>query len=53
MSTENDWTDHEPQNDCEALGEHQGERLTHDDGEGYRQYECTECGAEWWEDDEA
>lgn len=26
-------------------------RTTYDGPDG-RQYECTECGAEWWEDDQ-
>ena len=50
MSTENDWNNDEPQNDCEALGEHQD--LVRSDRDGYRIYECRECGAEWWEDDQ-
>lgn len=44
-----DW-EREPETECELLGGHQDEHITHEE-QGYRQYECEECGAEWWEED--
>lgn len=34
---------------CGEYGEHRGERTTYEDEDGV-QWECTECGAEGWED---
>lgn len=44
-------TDREALNDCERFDEHQDQVLTYEE-EGYRQYECQACGAEWWEENE-
>lgn len=34
---------------CGEYSEHRGERITYEDEDGV-QWECTECGAEGWED---
>lgn len=34
---------------CAEYGEHRGERVTYEDDD-CTQWECTECGAEWYED---
>lgn len=34
---------------CGEYGEHRGERITYEDSDT-TQWECTECGAEWYED---
>lgn len=34
---------------CGEYSEHRGERTTYEDEDGV-QWECTECGAEGWED---
>ena len=49
--SEEDEFDYEYQTVCELYGEHRGERLVYEDEEEC-QYECTECGAEWFEEQE-